>query len=147
MNRQDYIQFHKEMCDLMVAITEKKNHDYSRSDDPFANFRVIGSLGLNVEQGFITRMSDKLSRLANFTLQGEFKVTDESFTDTCLDLANYALLLAGYHKASQEQESAQAVVEGEPHFTIPAHAAPRQEQALTAGVKAMSGRKTAARRR
>lgn len=96
MNREQYLEFHKEMCDKMVEITKAKNHDYSSAEDPFANFKVVGSLGLSIEQGFLTRMSDKMSRLANFTKQGIFKVSDESFTDTCLDLANYAILLAGY---------------------------------------------------
>ena len=37
-------------------------------------------------------MGDKYSRLTEFAKKGEFKVDDESFKDTCLDLANYALL-------------------------------------------------------
>lgn len=105
MTRDQYLTFHRQMCEQMIKITEMKNHDYSNSLDPFANFRVVGSLGLSVEHGFITRMSDKLSRLSNFFLQGELKVKDESILDTCLDLANYSLLLAGYLQSEKEKSS------------------------------------------
>lgn len=101
MNREQYLELHAKMCHEMVEITRKKNMDYSTSDDPFANFRVIGSYGFDIEQGFLTRMSDKMSRLANFTKNKKFAVSDESFRDTCLDLANYALLLAAYHTAAE----------------------------------------------
>lgn len=83
----------------MTEITAKKNHDYSSAADPFANFKTIESYGIGTEIGFITRMSDKLSRIANFARQGELKVKDESVEDTLLDLANYCLLMAGYLKS------------------------------------------------
>jgi hypothetical protein len=101
MNREQYIEYHKAACDKMVEITRKKNHDYSRSDDPFANFKIVGALGLSVEQGFITRMSDKLSRISNFTIQRKLLVEDESVEDTLFDLANYCLLMAGYLKSER----------------------------------------------
>ncbi len=102
MNRAEYIEYHKAQCDRMVEITRKKNHDYSRSENPFSNFETIGAYGLSVEQGFVTRMSDKMSRIANFTLQGKLLVEDESIADTLLDLANYSILMMGYLKSKQE---------------------------------------------
>lgn len=104
MNREQYLALHRQYCDRMVEITAKKNHDYSKSEDPFANFKVIESFGIATEIGFVTRMSDKLSRLSNFVTQGELKVKDESVEDTLLDLANYCLLMAGYLKAKQEKK-------------------------------------------
>jgi len=95
-NRDKYLDFHRACCDKMVEITRVKNNDYSSADDPFANFKVVGAMGLSVEQGFVTRMSDKLSRIANFTKNNELLVKDESVEDTLLDLANYCLLFAGY---------------------------------------------------
>jgi hypothetical protein len=83
----------------MTEITAKKNHDYSKSTDPFANFKTIESYGFSTEVGFVTRMSDKLSRIANYVAQGELKVKEESVEDTLLDLANYCLLMAGYLKS------------------------------------------------
>jgi hypothetical protein len=98
MNKAEYFEFHRQMCERMQAITKAKNEDYTgATDDPFANFSRVESLGVcSTEQGFLTRMTDKLCRLASFAKRGELSVKDESVTDTCLDLANYCVLLAGY---------------------------------------------------
>jgi hypothetical protein len=91
------------MCSKMMEITKRKNADYSGSGvDPFANFRQVGSLVQKpdvIEIGFITRMSDKMSRIGSFISNGTLQVKDESVEDTLLDLANYCLLFAGYLKS------------------------------------------------
>jgi hypothetical protein len=46
-------------------------------------------------------MSDKLSRISNFTIQRKLLVEDESVEDTLFDLANYCLLMAGYLKSER----------------------------------------------
>lgn len=83
----------------MQKITRAKNADYTgKGDDPFANFRKIEALtngAVSVEAGFLTRMSDKFSRIGALMTQ-EAQVKDESVIDTLLDLANYSALLAGY---------------------------------------------------
>lgn len=102
MTKNEYIQFHKDFCQKMVEITERKNADYAGAgDDPFNNFRQIGGLVQTqdldiVAVGFLTRMSDKFSRIGSFITNGELKVKDESVEDTLLDLANYSALFAGY---------------------------------------------------
>lgn len=110
MNKQEYMSYHKQFCDDMVSITAKKNADYSGSgDDPFANFRHIENLvgkqlgnakGTGpvdvVAIGFLTRISDKISRIGSFIANGELQVKDESIKDTLKDLANYSALFAGY---------------------------------------------------
>ena len=86
----------------MVSITAKKNADYTgTTNDAFANFRKRGELG------FLVRMDDKLSRMESFIQRGTYQVADESFEDTCLDLANYAILLAGFMRA-KKAEAAEA---------------------------------------
>lgn len=102
MTKQEYMDFHKEFCELMMTITKAKNADYAGSgDDPFANFRHIGNL-VQVKDidvvavGFLTRMSDKFSRIGSFITKGELQVKDESVEDTLHDLANYSALFAGY---------------------------------------------------
>jgi hypothetical protein len=98
MNREEYFQFHADFCRKMQEITQKKNADYTGgADDPFANFRVVEKLGVcSVEQGFLTRMSDKFIRMVNLSDGRDPKVTDESLEDSILDLANYCALFAGF---------------------------------------------------
>lgn len=102
MTKAEYLKFHKEFCDKMIDVTAKKNADYAGAgDDPFNNFRQIGSL-IHTEDldivavGFLTRMSDKFSRIGSFIAKGELMVKDESVEDTLHDLANYSALFAGY---------------------------------------------------
>jgi hypothetical protein len=102
MNRSEYLEFHRKFCEQMVEITKKKNADYSGAGtDAFNNFRHIGNLVQRddldvVAIGFLTRMSDKFSRIGSFITNGELQVKDESVEDALLDLANYSALFAGY---------------------------------------------------
>lgn len=100
MTRQEYLKFHKEMCDKLLEVAKQKNADYSGAadnDDPFANFRIVEKIGIcSAEIGFLTRMSDKLARLSTYAKKGQLAVKSESVLDTCEDLANYSILLAGY---------------------------------------------------
>lgn len=99
MTREAYLKFHRDFCDLMIAVTTAKNTDYCAGDDPFGNFKQIGqliALPNAVEVGFLTRMSDKLSRIGSFITRGELQVRDESVQDTLHDLANYCALFSGY---------------------------------------------------
>jgi hypothetical protein len=120
MTKTDYILLHESLCERMVKITRAKNADYSGAgDDPFANFRQIGHLLQTpnaVEQGFLTRMSDKMARIASFIAKGQLQVKDESVEDTLLDLANYCLLMIGFIKDKQgwkPQPPAQVFEEGQ----------------------------------
>lgn len=101
MNKNEYINFHKKSCDKMIEITRKKNADYTgASDDPFHNFRqiegIIGGVSNVAEIGFLTRMSDKMSRIGSYVAKGRLEVVDESVDDTLLDLANYCILMLGF---------------------------------------------------
>lgn len=99
MTKEEYLKFHKECAEKLVEITKKKNSDYTGvTDDPFKNFRRRG------EFGFLVRMDDKLARIESFLEKGSYEVQDENFLDTCLDLANYAILLAGYMKTVDSQK-------------------------------------------
>lgn len=99
MNTSEYLKFHESECKKLVEITKKKNHDYcaGSTSDPFKNFRACEELGIcSVEQGFLTRMTDKMARINSFVKQGSLQVKDESVLDTLRDLANYSILLSGY---------------------------------------------------
>jgi len=96
LNREQYLKFHKDMCDKLVEVTTRKNNDYAGDRGTFANFESVEAYGIPTEIGFITRMNDKLSRIATFVDKGVLEVKDESIEDTLMDLANYSILFAGY---------------------------------------------------
>ena len=82
----DRIQMHKELCQKLNEIYEKKNHDYGNSfGDTFDKLGIISA---------ITRISDKYNRLVSLCTKSEEerKVKDESITDTLLDMANYCIM-------------------------------------------------------
>ena len=100
MTPQEYLIYHKQCCDRMIEIVAKKNHDYAGgNEDAFSNFRMVENCNIaSTEQGFLTRMMDKFGRVNSFVKQGVCQVKDETVEDTLLDLANYAILMAGYIK-------------------------------------------------
>ena len=103
MTKEDYFKFHQECTKEMTEITKRKNHDYTGGDlDPFANFTLVEKMNIaTTEIGFLTRMSDKMSRINSFVQKGTLLVENESVQDTLLDLANYCILMAGYLKSKQ----------------------------------------------
>lgn len=95
--------------DKMKGIMMKKNADYAGAGkDAFANFNAVEVLGIcATETGFLTRMLDKLCRIATFAQRGVLQVDDESVEDTLIDLANYCVLLACYIKGKREGTAAE----------------------------------------
>lgn len=97
MTKQQYFEFSEKFFSDCIEISRKKNSDYTgQNADPFSNFQSVEVLGIKTEQGFLTRMMDKMKRIASFVENGELQVKDESVKDTLKDLANYSCLLAGY---------------------------------------------------
>lgn len=97
MNQSHYLKRFEEITTQMLEITKAKNNDYSWKDNsnPFKNFEAVKTFGIKTEDGFITRMTDKLMRISNLTRQ-EASVSDEKITDSLLDLSCYALLMKIY---------------------------------------------------
>jgi hypothetical protein len=104
-SREWFFKFQEDTFKNMLEITRRKNADYAgNGGDAFNNFTRVEVLGIaSTEQGFLTRMNDKFSRIISFMQNGELQVKDESVDDTLLDLANYCLLMAGYLKAKREK--------------------------------------------
>ena len=99
MNRSELFELHKSVCKTALEIMEKKNHDYAGQggENPFANFTRTEAMGIcSTEQGFLTRITDKVSRLSTFASAGELKVDNESYYDAILDIINYCILFHGY---------------------------------------------------
>lgn len=96
------VQAHKDICEYLNKLYERKNHDYG--DSFHQTF---------VEEGMAMariRLGDKFSRFKTLTLNGSQKVKDESVRDTLLDLANYAIMtvmemdLAGKNEPETDDE-------------------------------------------
>lgn len=104
MNKEQYFEFHDEFTRSMATITREKNSDYTGSSgDPFANFTRVEALGIcSTEQGFLTRMTDKLCRISSFVQKGTLLVKDESVQDTLKDLANYSILMAAFIESKKK---------------------------------------------
>ena len=82
----------------MFETTKRKNSDYSGENnvDAFKNFRAAEQLGVcSTEEGMVVRMLDKMVRIANLLKQRNF-VEWEGIADSCLDLANYSVILYLY---------------------------------------------------
>lgn len=107
MNQEQYLKRFKELIDFMYETTKAKNHDYcGDTSRPFKNFEMVETMGFaSTEQGFMTRIIDKVMRVAGFVKNGTLKVVDEKVTDTLIDCANYCLLMVCYLESKQVDNS------------------------------------------
>jgi len=99
MTREELLEFHADLCKQARDLMSLKNRDYAGNEgvEPFANFTRVESMGIcKTEQGFLVRLTDKMSRLSSFIRSGKMHVADESFKDTCIDVINYIVLLTAY---------------------------------------------------
>ena len=81
-----------EIIEEMKEIHDAKRHDYASDEDRFSNLTISEKMGIPAWKGCLVRISDKYSRLEEFTKKEELKVKDESITDTLNDMANYAII-------------------------------------------------------
>jgi hypothetical protein len=104
MKKQELSALHAELVAEAAELLERKNHDYAGEQavegDALANFSVSPKLGIcTLQQGILVRMSDKFTRIINFSRSGNLQVKDESIRDTVRDLINYAVI---YYAATKE---------------------------------------------
>lgn len=106
MNKQEFFKFHINFTRQMLEISQKKNADYTGEDScPFANFTAVERNGIaTTEQGFLTRMMDKMQRINSYAQQGKLEVADEKVEDTLQDLANYCILMSAYIRSKHDKE-------------------------------------------
>jgi len=99
MNREDLLNIHETLTRRARELMDKKNRDYAGKGgiEPFANFTRVESMGIcSTEQGFLCRLTDKMSRLSSFAESGKLAVENESFEDTIIDVINYMVLFYAY---------------------------------------------------
>jgi hypothetical protein len=75
------------ILERMAAIHQAKNADYGSSYN-----LAPALLGIPAHVGILVRMTDKLSRACKLAQGQAPQVQDEAFTDTLMDLANYAVM-------------------------------------------------------
>lgn len=74
----------------MEELHYKKQKDYGRTQDPFANVRASIDFGIPGWVGCMVRANDKMKRLQKFA-QGD-NLVNESVEDSFLDLAVYSII-------------------------------------------------------
>ena len=93
-----------DLCDEMKATHKRKSHDYGSPDDPLANIRNGAKfVGIEPWRAAAVRLSDKVTRLETYCRTGS--LTYESFEDTLIDLASYALLTLLTHREARDGSS------------------------------------------
>ncbi len=104
MNRDELKSYFKETLDEMYSTMEAKNSDYCKwQDDAFLNFKYVEKMWITTtENWLLTRITDKVSRIISLLDNWDRKVKDETIQDTCVDAANYFLLLSAYLKSKQD---------------------------------------------
>ena len=108
MTRDELLRYHTEICRSAQELMALKNRDYAgqEGNEPFANFTRVESMGIcSTEQGFMTRVTDKMSRLSSFLNSGKMHVEDESFRDTIVGVINYMVLLSAYIQDKEEDSN------------------------------------------
>jgi hypothetical protein len=101
MTREELLKHHEVLCKQARDLMDMKNRDYAGNDgkEPFANFTRVEAMGIcSTEQGFMVRLTDKMSRLSSIIESGKNHVKDESFEDTMVDVINYIVLLSAYRQ-------------------------------------------------
>ncbi len=91
-------RFH-ELLEKAGEMHDRKQSDYGRGDDPFANVRASDEWGIPGWIGAMVRAQDKLRRLQTHAIRGT--LVNESVEDSLLDLAVYALIALVLYEEEQ----------------------------------------------
>ena len=83
------LRFYQLLSEL-AALHARKQADYGRGDDPFANVRASEHFGVPGWIGAIMRGHDKMIRIQSHCLNGS--LANESLEDALRDLAVYAVI-------------------------------------------------------
>lgn len=82
-----------QILDSMRTLSEKKQADYGKEEDPFANVRGGAyDMGLSPWIGAAIRMSDKMRRIQKAARLGVDSLNFDSVEDDLLDIAVYAVI-------------------------------------------------------
>ena len=83
------VRFHQILADL-GRLHDKKQADYGRGDDPFANVRASEEWGIAPWVGAMVRLNDKVRRLQKAAQGGA--LANEGVVDSLMDIGVYAVI-------------------------------------------------------
>lgn len=92
-------RFHQILSEL-GELHDRKQADYGRPDDPFANVRASEEWGVAPWVGAMVRANDKVRRLQTYAQTG--KLSNEGVVDSLLDLAVYAVIALVLYEQEQD---------------------------------------------
>ena len=89
-----YDEFREEVVERLLAVTAKKNNDYTTgttNTNPFANFDRSEDFGVQPLVGLCIRMQDKFQRAMTFAKDGKLEVTEgnDQVEDIFFDIMGY----------------------------------------------------------
>ena len=84
----------------MKELHDRKQADYGRETDPFANVRASEDFGIPGWVGSLVRANDKMRRLQAVANGSELK--NEGVEDSLIDLANYAVIALVLYRQSRD---------------------------------------------
>lgn len=88
------------VLDEIKELHDRKQADYGRPADPFANVRASEDWGVPAWVGTLIRATDKMRRLQT-AAQGS-TLQNEGIEDSLLDLATYSLIALVLYREDQE---------------------------------------------
>lgn len=93
VTRDMLVQEVKDTFSECLEILGKKNTDYAKTTDAFANFRLSEMVGVGPERANLVRVADKIARISNIMDKEGSAVADETVADTINDVINYMAIL------------------------------------------------------
>ena len=82
-------RFHTILVEL-AELHDRKQADYGRGSDPFANIRASHEFGIEPWVGAMLRLNDKVTRVKSMILNG--RLANESLEDSLRDIAVYSII-------------------------------------------------------
>jgi hypothetical protein len=107
-------RFHALLAEI-AELHDKKQQDYGRTADPFANVRATEEWGMPAWVGAMMRLNDKVRRLQKLAQVGS--LANESAEDSMRDIAVYALIALILYRESAGAASPSSV----PSAALPAN--------------------------
>lgn len=92
-------RFHALLAEV-GTLHDRKQLDYGREADPFANVRASEDFGVPAWVGAMIRANDKMRRIQRFAQRGA--LANEGVEDSLLDLAIYSLIALVLYRGQRD---------------------------------------------